>query len=280
MLRITNENGLYIKNKLLNKMNKEGLSKEEYRVLQILLFAYNKNLEDNYPVCKTTLNGNKIMFIADTHFGECKENVELVDFSYNKAARENIKTVVHLGDLIDGPLYNNGITAEKLKEQIAIGMEHMPDDIITKLLIGNHDFYALKRFDGIWQLYFNNPKLEILGMKCVVVNWNDFINIGLYHEINALTTKNPSCVDLYLQGHYHVYYVDEYHRCITVPTLGYSIIDAALIKSGLNIRQVQSALVVASIEDESTALFKLYDSEDNIQEEVTYDVKTHTLRKL
>lgn len=276
---IKNENIYDIVDRLLKKMYQVGLNKEEYKALQYLLICNVRCFLWNYPVCKTTLTGDKIIFIADTHFGAGRENTKLVDFSYDKAAQENIKTVVHLGDMTNGTPYSPGITFEAVKEQFDMSLEHMPDDITTKLLFGNHEFYTVDKFRDIVLYYFNSPKLEILGMKCVVASWNNLVNIALHHDIKGLCIEDPDNVDLKIQGHCHYFSVNEEEKRIVVPALVKRSYDLQLMEE-LGISLAQDALVIASIEDLSTVLFRLYDSENSVKTEATYDVKSHVLRKL
>lgn len=266
--------------KLLQKMYARQISKEEYRKLQIYLLLFRD--KTNYPVCTTSLTGDQIMFISDTHFGYGRENPRLVSLAYNRALKENIKTVIHLGDLINGALFHPGVTLDDLKKEMQMALQCLPDEIVTKLLLGNHDYYTMNWFPEMGPMYFTTPKLEILGLKSVIANWDNLVRLGLFHNIEKdVYIPNPlnNYVDLYMCGHLHEYSVDEKSRNIVVPTLGYGITDAFLIRNGYSITKEQDSFVIASKEDDSI-LFKLYDSKEQIKDETLYDIKTHTLKRI
>ena len=78
---------------LLKKMETELLTKEEYQYLQYLLIRREASYSNKYPTCKTTITGDKLMFLSDTHHGNARtENKRLISIAYNKALQQNIKT--------------------------------------------------------------------------------------------------------------------------------------------------------------------------------------------
>src|SRR5260221_2924516 len=90
----------------------------------------------------------KIALIADTHWGIRNDSKHFIDnqkqfldevfFPY--IDEHNIKTVVHLGDLVDRRKYINFNTANRLRKDF---IEPLTDreDVNVYILLGNHDIY-------------------------------------------------------------------------------------------------------------------------------------------
>ena len=68
----------------------------------VRLYNINYSLKANLP--SYTFNTNHIGIIADTHLGGMKENLHYLDLAYNYFIKNNIKTVIHCGDIIQGPI--------------------------------------------------------------------------------------------------------------------------------------------------------------------------------
>lgn len=89
----------------------------------------------------------KIALITDQHFGARNDSPQFLDF-YQKfydevffptLAKENIKTVLILGDTFDRRKYVNFYTLKRAKEMFFDKLQQM--DIIVHMLAGNHDTY-------------------------------------------------------------------------------------------------------------------------------------------
>lgn len=280
---------------LLEKMNQVSLTKEEYLNLQRLLFIYEgwfrfgNTLNYSYPVCKTSITGDRIMFIADTHFGNSEFVSDgLVYTAYCKALQQNIKTVIHVGDLTDACAYSrvSNKKYEEVLEELKTALRYMPDDITTKLLLGNHDYSAIRKHPEIIEHYFENPKLDILGMKKVILNWDGQANICIGHSIQQLKSSITKEYDdiLTIEGHHHVYRFMEQQRCIHLPTLTSEALRTIYVKSSERYKDFRPVFLIASKQGDNYLLFEIYCAhKSNINnivpfEEIGLDTKTRQLK--
>lgn len=248
-------------NYYLEEMKRRMLTKEEYRNLQYLLMRYEFLYHPKYPLCKTQISGDKIMFISDTHVGGPEEDRKLHYIAYNTAIRNDIQTVIHAGDMTEaGAFYQNKTRNTKIKE-IRDAVAYMPYGITTKLLLGNHDFNAVKHLYRCVGLYFNfEPRLEILGMHKVLLDW-DGVELRLNHFTSQLSSKDeinePKSL-LEIDGHHHVYKLEESFRTLCLPPLSklaYGMYNLDLCKK--NITAVP-AFVIATKQGSSTITFEVY----------------------
>lgn len=206
-------------NTLIDKMNKNIITLDEYRELQIFLVVCNYIFKDKYPVCKTSITGNRAIFFSDTHLGNIYQNPRLVYTVYNVALQNNIKNIFHLGDLIEGTPHDEIAhkTLEEFEREFSSAMDFIPNDVTTRLLLGNHDFWTIRKFSNIGLKYFNEKRLQILGLKDVILEW-DNLSILLNHDCPFVeTVKTP--VDLTLKGHTHLYREDLNNRIIYLTSL-------------------------------------------------------------
>jgi len=247
---------------LLKKMETELLTKEEYQYLQYLLIRREASYSNKYPTCKTTITGDKLMFLSDTHHGNARtENKRLISIAYNKALQQNIKTVVHAGDLLEACSVNHDKKYEVVYNELCTALQCMPSELTTKLLLGNHDYTAIRTYPKIIPYFFGNePKLEILGMQKVLLNWDNKADICIYHPINQLKEANIDEAKeiIKLEGHHHYYEFMEEERKINIPSLSNEatgILSFILYKKGFHFCPL---FIIASKQDEKTLLFEIY----------------------
>ena len=89
----------------------------------------------------------KIALITDTHWGVRNDNIAFMDNSkrfldatfFPTLDREGIKTVVHLGDLVDRRKYINVRTASRLRQDFLEPLANRGYDV--HFIAGNHDTY-------------------------------------------------------------------------------------------------------------------------------------------
>lgn len=115
----------------------------------------------------------KLALIADTHWGVRNDSSVFHDY-FNKFLECNffpyldeheIKTVVHLGDLVDRRKYINFVTANRLKTDF---LDRLRDrDIDCHIIAGNHDVY-----------YKNTNKINAL----------DELVVGKYKNVSVYTS--------------------------------------------------------------------------------------------
>lgn len=246
---------------LLTTMDNGEISKDEYKILQYFLFKYEQNYHYNYPLSKTSLNENRIMFISDTHYGNPQdENDRLVYIAYNEAIRQNIKTVVHIGDLIEAGCINHEKTYGEVYNELKKAIDSMPNEVTTKLLLGNHDYSAIRTYPNILKCYFQQQKLDILGMMKVLLNWQDIADIYLYHDIKQLKDKNPLEQHgiLRIEGHHHYLDFLEKYRMLYLPSLSNKFITGTNSLKDMQHIRYYPIFIVGNITDINKIVFSVY----------------------
>lgn len=111
--------------KLLEKMKLKQLSLREYRELQLLLLKREASFCKSYPLSEIALLEDKVMFISDTHSGNKRtENMRLFDVAYNNALQNDIKVVVHAGNLTEAYPVEHNKKLEIVKEELLRAITH------------------------------------------------------------------------------------------------------------------------------------------------------------
>lgn len=208
---------------LYEKMNQDTLSREEYMELQyLLLWKYmlsdgdytNMDLQEQTSVAN--IESDKVMFISNTHCGHGKETTKYVDTLYHYALQSGISTVIHAGDAIDGFSFcrpnevyeisgSEFNSYQYLKEQLDRFLSFLPnpkkDGIQTKLLLGNRDYWAIRKAPLLLNDFFASKKIEILGINKVLLNFQKEFLIGLYHGISRERVPSSKTELVSLIGH-------------------------------------------------------------------------------
>ena len=89
----------------------------------------------------------KIAIINDTHFGARNDNANFNEYFYQfyegvffpYLAQNNIKTCIHLGDLMDRRKFVSYKTAKDFRERFILPFDTL--DIDLHIMIGNHDTF-------------------------------------------------------------------------------------------------------------------------------------------
>jgi DNA repair exonuclease SbcCD nuclease subunit len=129
-----------------------------------------------------------IALINDTHHGIRGDNQNFADY-FHKFLKEvffptideqGIKTIIHLGDILDRRKFVNYLTAENLKEHFIRPCKERKIDL--HVIIGNHDTYykntnrhncmrTLFEDEG-YPIWYEGPEeIEIDGVKILIVPW-------------------------------------------------------------------------------------------------------------
>lgn len=302
------ENNIKIKY-LLAKMEAEEITDPEYQQLQELLIwqysvqdilTYRKRIQDgdefyngSYPICHSKLKSDKLLFISDTHLGHDDENVDYVSEAYNVALRKGIKTVIHAGDLVEGTSRNHeeiekldyaeGFNILENEIKRAIGL--LPQEIKTKLLLGNHDYSCFRHFPGLISRFFGNENVDILGMGRAIVNWNGSLPMEIVHDISdEMFSENVEADVIQIRGHSHKYEVSYVDKTIWLPTLSedFRYIPTDLSDYNLTITPLEPVFVEAEMVGEQKALFRQYSKfgkgAAKIESEVEYDIKAKKMQ--
>jgi predicted phosphodiesterase len=156
----------------------------------------------------------KIALITDTHWGVRNDSIAFIEYFekfYNNVffpeiEKRNIKTICHLGDIVDRRKYINYFTLRKMKE---IFMDRCKsNNIDLHVLIGNHDvpFKNTNDVNSMNELfadaninYYSEPKIvEFDGTPILMMPW---INNANYAE-SMITLKNAKTSIVF--GHFEI----------------------------------------------------------------------------
>jgi DNA repair exonuclease SbcCD nuclease subunit len=130
----------------------------------------------------------KIAMITDTHWGVRGDNISFLNnnkhfldnifFPY--LANNNIKTVLHLGDLVDRRKYININTAKSLREDFLDPLFH--NDYDVHIIAGNHDTYfkntnetnSLRELVGMYPFKLYDKHSEVVrfdNLDMLLIPW-------------------------------------------------------------------------------------------------------------
>lgn len=206
----------------------------EYGVKYQIVDSFIKPLQDNIEF---NIGGQfNFLVIADTHFGNIYEDMELVYKCYQYAENNGIRYIFHLGDMIEGVALENH-TNDRIKrlsvhEQLDYVTRNYPrsDKITTLYILGNHDYRCIsKGIDVSRVLERRRMDLHFLGYQ------NSKIRIGnrdiLLHHPFTIDKQNKydneikdiyinADFDLILRGHTHhngIYINDMGSLVVNVP---------------------------------------------------------------
>lgn len=191
--------------------------------------AYIKEKDYNAKIITPTLN-EKILVIADTHFGSFNDNPGIMDKIYNFCAAKGINTIIHLGDVVEGKEYyvkptgGDGLRYSMTDEtQLSYLSNCLPYDKNIKMYVlqGNHDQFsndgiALDTMGQFIETY-GRKDIKIVGFDYAELQVNSdvlYLNHGYLKDFSAFE-KVGDC-DLILSGHSHRSKVDY------KPGLGYA----------------------------------------------------------
>lgn len=175
------------------------------------------------PVGSTT---ESFLVISDTHFGNEKERLDLINRAYNFAIKHGIHIIFICGDLLDGT-YTLGVKDRRIEETFA-QIEHFIKDypydksVINIAVLGDHDYSIMNNHQINLKEVINSKRHDIAvgGFNNVTVGIkND--SILLYHHL-AGGAINPFYSPVMLKGHSHDYSIthrDEGTLDISVPSL-------------------------------------------------------------
>ena len=159
----------------------------------------------------------KIAMITDTHFGVRNDSPVFHNY-FRKSMKwfieylekENIKNVVHLGDLFDRRKYLSYLTSAVCRETFLIPLNEM--DISTHIIAGNHDHYytntyAVNSLDEVVgtrykniQIYNTPTTISIDDLDILLLPWINQSNENESHEMIQTTKAQVVMGHLELSG--------------------------------------------------------------------------------
>jgi DNA repair exonuclease SbcCD nuclease subunit len=126
----------------------------------------------------------KVAILGDTHHG-VKSDSQVMhehfktfmhDIFLPTIDKENIKTIIHLGDILDRRKHVNFITLDRLMQDLIVPIQER--DVTMHLILGNHDHY-----------YRENNNLS--GSKLLLRHIN---NIRIYDEATEVMVGDRNCL--------------------------------------------------------------------------------------
>ena len=209
--------------------------------------VFKKNVSKLIPTNKLEIDSpqlthNRICVISDTHFGNNYNQLHLVNEIYKEAYNRGIKTVLHVGDVVDGN-YTNRPESPRLQflhgydEQAGYVVDMYPriDGITTYYILGSHDETHYKNGQATIDKWISRCRRDMvyLGQDSGEIKI-DKVKIVLDHpgggSAQSRSYKPQKRIEileshlkpkLLLIGHYHKNYMFSYRnvQCIEVPCL-------------------------------------------------------------
>ena len=141
----------------------------------------------------------KIAIINDTHFGARNDNANFNEYFYQfyegvffpYLAQNNIKTCIHLGDLMDRRKFVSYKTAKDFRERFILPFDTL--DIDLHIMIGNHDTFYKNTNDV-------NSVQELLGGR--------YKNIKIYPEAQEVVFDGTKILFLPWINNQHTIYTE------------------------------------------------------------------------
>ena len=185
----------------------------------------------------------KIALITDTHFGARNDSGVINDYMmkfyddifFPYIIDNDIKTVIHLGDLVDRRKYVNFVTLNRLRTDFIFRLQDSGVD--THIIIGNHDTYYrnTNKINAVNELFGDAPFIHIYdrpetvnfdGLDVCFMPW---INPDNLEDSMMEITNTPAQI---LMGHLEV--------------SGFSMFKGAVCNHGISKKTFQKFDVVYS----------------------------------
>jgi len=150
----------------------------------------------------------KIALITDTHFGIRNDNKAFLDYFerfyseqfFPTLEERNIKTIVHLGDLVDRRKYINFVTLNRMKEMFI--HKAVDDNYALHIIVGNHDVpyrntNVVNAMNELFDTdeavhYYSEPKTVLFDDHPILIM--PWINNTNYSECIAAMKATPAQV--------------------------------------------------------------------------------------
>ena len=227
--------GLQLEGYPIHLFVEDGEAKVQYNPIKE---APKETWQLNHPTGKVF----KCLLISDTHYASKWDVPEVVEEVYEYAYKNDIKTVLHAGDITDGYYKNRGNHVHELRaigatEQADYVIDTHPkqDGILTYFIAGNHDFTHIKNGGTEVGKLIAKERADMiyLGQDIADLKINNTI-IRMVHPTGgrayALSYKTQKYVEaipggekphIYCHGHWHDAFFMLYRNiyCYSVPGL-------------------------------------------------------------
>jgi len=166
----------------------------------------------------------RCLVVSDLHIGSADADIELMNYVYDYAAKNEINNILNCGDLIEGIYASGKKSIKSVEEQIETVIKKHPYDknINVFAVLGNHDFHSYYYDNKDIGKIIHDSRYDINSIgygKGIIQVGKD--NILMSHKIGK--KHMPEIKDEYrvqLIGHGHEMKTKAYDRFkICVPTL-------------------------------------------------------------
>ena len=195
------------------------LNLEHYEVL-FVISSIEKDINriKNMAACES-FSDDRLIAIADTHIGSSLENMEYIHTTYNYARKNKVRSILHLGDLIQSTY--KPVSGKYTHQEVQI--QHLLDEypqlggIETYIVLGNHDYNTFSKNPELLELVQSRGDFHILGFYKAYIDWQGRI-ISLSHRTAKYNINIPNIPRLLdLKGHSHKLTIQRNE--IHIPTL-------------------------------------------------------------
>ncbi len=205
--------------------------------------SYNNNIYTKAGPDDDSLIETEILVVGDTHFGNNKQQMHLLNWFYQEAYNRGIDTVLHLGDMVDGnylkirPENGRLLFLHDFDQQAGYVADMYPevDGMKTYYILGSHDETHYKNGGATLNNFLDRCRKDMIYLGqdtgSIVINGVKYlldhpgggssqsVSYKAQKRIEILESKHKPKVMLI--GHYHKSYTFLYRNvfCVQNPAL-------------------------------------------------------------
>lgn len=257
----------------------ELLRQEGYKVkFEDGKFEFEKNVLQTTPGVYEMPVGErkKLMLVSDTHLGSKYDRLDILRYLYDKAEEEEIDTILHCGDLVEGTYHNRPnheyeVRAHGVDEQLEYVVNKYPykEGIRTLFIGGNHDYSMIREagFDIGKAVARERKDMIYLGQDVADVKYGK-TRIRMFHGNKGIPYARSYRMQKYIEqipteekphimlmGHFHNSFYMKYSdvHCFQIPAL----IDQTPYARSLGLNNEKGAWLVGFTADKNGGIISI-----------------------
>ncbi len=182
------------------------------------------NQYKNTIITEPNENEIELLVTSDIHFGSNYENRYLLNSMIDYCLKNNLHIIINCGDFIEGIVNLSNINIP-WDEQIHHAIMEYPqiNDIVTFLLLGNHDYSLLSNFGQDIRTFIKNKRFDIMplgyGRSNIKIKNDELL---LEHYISERKVPHDNYKNkIIMKGHGHEvkFRLDGVNYIINLPSL-------------------------------------------------------------
>lgn len=192
-------------------------------------YMINKNtkLNNHYKniiITEPEENEIELLVTSDIHFGSNYENRYLLNNMIDYCLQNNLHIIINCGDFVEGIINLSNIKIP-WDEQIYHAILEYPEvnDIITFLLLGNHDYSLINNFGQDIRTYIKNKRHDIIplgyGLSNIKIKNDELILEHAITERKILHENYKNKIIMRGHGHEAKFRLDGVNYIINLPSL-------------------------------------------------------------